>query len=164
MSQQSNSVQVVFDIPKIAIAIKKEVGEEVSQLYVRLAELESQLISLSQKGILKNAPVINKDQIKPGMVPVATATGEFAAAYPFADIIKKINGIGAVNESVLLTLAEVPFEANGKNAKEVVQLLLGIVKGQAEVIQTILKNQEKIIQDIKDIRLDFAEHKNTALF
>jgi hypothetical protein len=164
MSQQSNSIPVAFDIPKIAIAIKKEVGEEVSQLYVRLAELESQLISLSQKGILKNAPVINKDQIKPGMVPVATATGEFAAAYPFADIIKKINGIGAVNESVLLTLAEVPFEANGKNAKEVVQLLLGIVKGQAEVIQTILKNQEKIIQDIKDIRLDFAEHKNTALF
>lgn len=163
-SSQSNDVEIVFDIPKITIAIKKEVGEEIKQLSIRIAELESQLIKLSSKGILKNAPVINKEEIKPGMVPVATATGEFTAAYPFADIVKRINGIGAINEAILLTLAEVPYEANGKNAKEVVQLLLEIVKGQAEVIQTILKSQEKIIQDIKDIKLDFAEHKNTALF
>jgi hypothetical protein len=164
MSQQSNSVQIVFDIPKITIGIKKEVGEEVKLLNVRVAELESQLIKLSTKGILKNAPVINKDEIKQGMVPIATATGEFTAAYPFANIVKNINGIGAINEAILLTLAEIPYEPNGRSTKEVVQLILEIVKGQAEVIQTILKTQEKIIQDIKDIKLDFAEHKNTALF
>jgi hypothetical protein len=163
-SSQSNSVEVVFDIPAITISIKKEVGEEVKQLSVRMAELESQLVKLSSKGILKNAPVVNKDEIKPGMVPVATATGEFAAAYPFADIVKKINGVGAINESVLLTLSEVPYDVNGKSSKEMVQLLLEVVKAQAEVIQTILKAQEKTIQEIKEIKLDFAEHKKTALF
>ena len=160
----TNSVTLVFDIQKITLDIKKEVGEEVKHLFIRLAELESQLSSLTNKGILKNAPVINKHEIKPGMIPVATATGEFTAAYPFADIVKKINGVSAVDEKILLTLAEVPYEANGKSAKEMVQLLLEIAKGQAEAIQLILQTQDKLIQDIKELKLDYAEHKKTAMF
>jgi hypothetical protein len=162
--KNTNQVEIVFDTVSINLNIKKEVGEEFKLLSIKVAELESQLLKLSNKGILKNAPVINKDDIKEGMVPVATSTGEFTAAYPFADIVKNINGVGAINEAILLTLAEIPYEPNGRSTKEVVQLILEIVKGQAEVIQTILKTQEKIIQDIKDIKLDFAEHKNTALF
>lgn len=164
LSSQSNSVGIIFDVPKISALIKKEVGEEIKSLFVKVAELESQLYKLSNKGILKNAPVINKEDIKPGMIPVATATGEFTAAYPFADIVKKINGVGAINEAVLLTLGEIPLEPNGKNAKEVIQLLLEIAKGQAEAIKSILKTQEKLIQELKDLRLDYAEHKKTAMF
>ena len=163
-TRATNSLEIALDLPAITIAIKKELGEEIKDLSLRMAELESQLIKLSSKGILKNVPVVNKADIKPGMIPVATASGEFAAAYPFADVVKKVNGIGAINESILLTLGDLPFEANGKNAKEVVQLLLEVAKGQAEAIRSILKTQEKLIQELKEIRLDYAEHKKTAMF
>jgi hypothetical protein len=160
----TNSVQVVFDLPFITLNIKKEIGEELKTLSVKVAELESQLHKLSNKGILKNASIVNKEDVKPGMIPVATVTGEFAAAYPFADVVKKVNGLKAVNESLLITLKDIPFVANGQSSKDVVQLLLEVVKGQAEVIQAILKTQEKIIEDIKDLKIDYAEHKKTALF
>ena len=146
------------------MSIQKVTGEEVLELSKRLSKLESELVSLSQKGILKNAPVINKEDIKPGMIPVATSTGEFTAAYPFADVVKEVNGIKAINERLLLTLKDIPFEENGKSTKEVVQLMLSVIRAQAEVIQDMLKTQSKVINDIEKLRLDYAEHKNTALF
>jgi hypothetical protein len=164
LEKNSNEVLLNFNQDKIKMSIKKVVGEEVLDLTQRMSKLESELISLSKKGILKNAPVINKKDIKPGMIPVATATGEFTAAYPFADVVKEINGVKAINERLLLTLKDIPYEENGKSTKEIVHLLLTIVKAQAEVIQDILKTQSRVIEDLQKLRLDYAEHKTTALF
>jgi hypothetical protein len=164
LEKNSNEVLLKFNQEKIKASIKKVIGEEVVDLTQRMSKLESELVSLSKKGILKNAPVINKADIKPGMIPVATASGEFTAAYPFADVVKEVNGIKAINERLLITLKDIPYEENGKSTKEVVQLLLTIVKAQAEVIQDILKTQSKIIEDLQKLRLDYAEHKSTALF
>ena len=65
---------------------------------------------------------------------------------------------------MLLTLKDIPFEENGKSTKEVVQLMLSVIRAQAEVIQDMLKTQSKVINDLEKLRLDYAEHKNTALF
>lgn len=164
LEKNTNEVILKYDIDKIKVSIKKVIGEELVAILQRVAKLESDLISLSKKGILKNAPVINKEDIKPGMIPVATATGEFTAAYPFADVVKEINGVKAINERLLLTLKDLPFEENGKSSKDVVQLMLTVIKAQAEVIKDMLKTQSKVIEDLEKLRLDFAEHKNTALF
>jgi hypothetical protein len=164
LEKNSNEVELFFDQEKIQSSVRQVVGEEILALTQRMSRLESELISLSKKGILKNAPVINKSDIKPGMIPVATATGEFTAAYPFADVVKEVNGIKAINERLLLTIKDIPYEENGKSSKEIVQLLLSVVKAQAEVLQDVLKTQNKIIEDIEKLRLEFAEHKSTALF
>ena len=164
LEKNSNEVILKFNLDKIKTAIKRVIGEELITILQRVAKLENDLITLSKKGILKNAPVINKEDIKPGMIPVATSTGEFTAAYPFADVVKEVNGIKAINERLLLTLKDIPFEENGKSTKEVVQLMLSVIRAQAEVIQDMLKTQSKVINDLEKLRLDYAEHKNTALF
>jgi len=164
LEKNTNEVVLKINVDKIKQSIKKVIGEELIGMMQRLSKLENDLISLSKKGILKNAPVINKADIKPGMIPVATATGEFTAAYPFAEVVKEVNGVKAVNEKLLLTLKDIPFEENGKSTKEVVTILSQLVKAQAEVIQELLHTQMKVINNLEKLRLEFAEHKNTALF
>lgn len=162
-SQSTNLVELVFDTDLINISLKHEVGNEIKDLYTRLLKIESEISHLVKSGALKNIGVVNPKEVKLGMVPVATSTGEFVAAFPFADIVKQINGITAVNESIALYLKNIPYDESGKSAFEVIQLLLEVVKNQSLAIQSILKTQEKIINELEQLQLDYAAHKNTAL-
>jgi len=163
-SQSTNLVELIFDLNLINLSLKHEVGNEIKELYDKLIKVESEIGRLINNGALKNIGVTNPKDIKVGMIPVATHTGEFVAAFPFADIVKQINGISAVNESIALYLKNIPYDESGKSAFEVIQLLLEVVKNQSLAIQSILKTQEKIINEIEQLELEFAEHKNTALF
>jgi hypothetical protein len=163
-SQSTNVVELVFDLELITLSIKREVGDEIKELYTRLIKIESEIGHLIGTGALKNIAPLNQKDIKVGMVPVATSTGDFVAAFPFADIVKQINGITAVNESIALYLKNIPYDESGRSSLEVIQLLLEVVKNQSLAIQSILKTQEKIINELKQLELDYAAHKNTALF
>lgn len=163
-SASSNMVELVFDLELIALSIKGEVGNEIKELYTRLMKIESEIGHLVKSGALKNIGTLNQKDIKAGMVPVATSTGDFVAAFPFADVVKQINGINAVNESIALYLKNIPYDESGKSALEVIQLLLEVVKNQSLAIQSILKTQEKIVNELEQLQLDYAAHKNTALF
>lgn len=160
----TNEVELVFDVKRIKDSLKKEVSEEVGELSSRLTSLETKLESFANRGLLKAVKILNEKEVKEGMIPVATVDGNFTAAYPFADIVKTINGIDAVNESILLTLENIPFENTGKNSKEVLQSLLGAVQSNALALNLALSSLKKVAKEVEKIKLELAEQKNTALF
>jgi hypothetical protein len=163
-SKESTSVDLIFDMEKVQLDIKKDSDKDIRDLLEKVLKLESELKTYVKKGVLKDTTVINKEEIKEGMIPVALKSGEFAAAYPFDNVVKVINGVEAKNEAIILSLQDIPFEESGKNSKEVVQLLLEASRSQSEAIKKLLDLQLKMLNEIEELKLKLAKHINTALF
>jgi hypothetical protein len=164
LQKTTNKVDLLVNTKVIEKTIKKYHSNVIKDLAIRFAKLENIIENINKKGLLDQRIVINKDSIKPGMIPVATINGEFTASYPFFDFVKTINNVAAVNEHIELTLKDLVLSDKTTNAEKVVQLLLQVVKEQAGVLQEVLVTQQTLADKIKDLELKLAEHINTALF
>lgn len=164
LQKTTNKVLLEVNTAGIGRVLKKFHSDIVKDLAIRLAKLENITDNATKKGLISNKLLIKEQEIKPGMIPVATIGGGFTAAYPFFDFVKTINEVAAVNEHIELTLSDIKLSDKNTNAEKVVQLLLQVVKEQASVLQNILATQQKLAEEIKELELKLAEHLSTALF
>jgi hypothetical protein len=164
LEQSSNSVEFLVSVKEVENKVKRIVSEDVKNLTVKLAKLENLIDNFVKKGTLSEKIVINSKDVKPGMIPVASANGSFTASYPFADFVKTINNVTAVQEHIELQLKDIPVPSANTNAEKVIQLITQGLKEQALLIQHLLETQSKLVEKIKELELKLAEHINTALF
>jgi hypothetical protein len=164
LEQSSNTVEFLVSVKEVENKVKRIASEDIKNLSVKVAKLENLIENFVKKGTLSDKIVINSKEIKPGMIPVASINGAFTAAYPFADFVKTINNVTAVQEHIELQLKDIPVPSANTNAEKVVQLITQSLKDQALLIQHLLKTQSKLVEEIKELELKLAEHINTALF
>lgn len=161
--KSSNYIQLKFDLEKITFSSNKSNSDEMRNLYLKITELESKLNHIVNGHIIDSIAINNKDYIKAGMVLQAVDdNGNFIATYPFADIVKEVNGQKAVNSSIILDASMLKYNQN----KSVYTIIFEIVQALQAVNDT-LKSQSDAIkqlqQDINDVRVQFEKHLNDGI-
>ncbi len=164
LQKTTNKIELLVNTKVVEKLIKIYHSNVIKDLAIRFAKVENLIENVNKKGLLDQRIVVHKENIKQGMIPVATVNGEFIASYPFFDFVKTINNVAAVNEHIELTLKDLTLSDKTTNAEKVIQLLLQVVKEQAAVLQDVLITQETLANKIKELELKLAEHINTALF
>lgn len=141
--------------------IKREaVFDEYNQRLIKLEELIAQL---TKKGIIKDLAILNQETIQPGMIPVAIEGGGFAAMYPFVDIVREINGLKAVNEKITITPKDIKYNDGYKTVDDMLKLLLELVGKQSEAIKFLIQAQTDLNEELKILKLAFAEHTTSTI-
>lgn len=120
LNQQTNEVELEFNIELIKQSIKIATSNEILELKKELIKLENKINSVTGNGIIKNIDIKNKNAIKKGMIPVAIDdNGNFVCMYPFEDFAKVINGQQATNGCVTIDSSMIKYD-NGKTISEII--------------------------------------------
>ena len=130
--------------------VNQKTSKEIAEFRLQLEKLQEKLEALSLGKLVPNVNIANKDYIKPGMTLVALDNGNFMAAYPFADVIKIVNGQQAVDGVVEIEASMIKYntertvEAQLKvlgeavtNVNNTVTTLIGEVKALSERLATL---------------------------
>lgn len=154
----SNTVRPVFDVPSINLTVMKYHDYETAELHKEITELRAAFSSLLKGNSLGIEVKGNKDYIKAGMVPIALDNGEFIAAFPFQDMVKKINGIEAVDNQINIDAEDIPYKD-----VTVGQYLYDINDLQQQlysVIKTISDQLSMLRQRVDKLDFEFEQYKN----
>lgn len=161
--KQSNYIKLNFDLEKITFAANKSNADEIKGLYLKIAELESKLKHIVNGHILDSISINNKDYIKAGMILQALDdNGNFIATYPFADIVKEINGQKAVNSSIILDASMIQYNQN----KDIFTAISDVIKA-LQAINITVKSQSEVIKqlqdNINDVKIKLEKHLNDGI-
>lgn len=162
-NRTSNKVRLLFDKNKIKQKIKVAASQQIEELITRLATLEEIIKDIKIRGALSSLKIVNKEDVLPGMVPVSLGGEKFVAKFPFSDVVREVNGIKAVDESIVITLEDVMLKYNGKNAEETVQLLIEVIRKMSGAIHSLLETQSHMANRIKEIELTLARFTTSAI-
>lgn len=161
-SKESNSIKLVFNIDKIKLFVKQSVSKEVSELKKALLQLESRLEALSLGKLIPSVNISNKDYIKPGMTLVALDNGNFMAAYPFADIVKKINGQHAVDGVVEIDSSMIKYTVE-RTIEQQLKSLGEVIKVQNDTIKTLAGEILSLSERVSKISIKLETHLDNGI-
>jgi hypothetical protein len=157
-------VTLKWDLPSIQLNIKQFISRDYEEVMSNLIKLENKLDGLVDKGVLKGIKIINPELAKKGMVPVvADDKGNYVPQYPFANIIKEVNGLQAVNEKLFINAADIPLSEKNINIQEILTELSKAIKQQALLIKELARIQTKLSDELKETKLKLAEHLNSGI-
>lgn len=161
--KQSNYIKLNFDLEKITFATNKSNADEIKGLYLKIVELESKLKHIVNGHILESISINNKDYIKAGMILQALDdNGNFIATYPFADIVKEVNGQKAVNSSIILDASMIQYNQN----KDIFTAISDVIKALQAINITVKSQSEAIKQlqdNINDVKIKLEKHLNDGI-
>lgn len=157
-------VTLKWDIPSIQLNIKQFISRDYEEVMSNLIKLENKLDGLIDKGVLKGIKIINPELAKKGMVPVVVDDkGNYVPQYPFANIIKEVNGLQAVNEKLFINAGDIPLSEKNINIQETLTELSKAIKQQAQLIKELARIQTKLSDELKETKLKLAEHLNSGI-
>lgn len=161
-TKESNAVKIDFDINKIKLNIKQKSSKELIELRKDLIKMQSQLEALSLGKLVPTVNIANKDYIKPGMILVAIDNGNFMAAYPFADVIKEVNGQQAIDGVVEIDASMIKYNIERTIAEQLDIIGQGVLK-QNEVIKTLSEQVVTLSKRVADIDIELATHLDNGI-
>lgn len=161
--KSSNYIQLKFDLEKITFSSNKTNSDEIRNLYLKLTELESKFNHIVNGHIINSININNKDYIKAGMVLQALDdNGNFIATYPFADIVKEVNGVKAVNSSINLNASMIQYNQN----KTIFTVIYEIIEALQAVNLTLNSQSTAIKQlqeSINEVKIQLEKHLNDGI-
>lgn len=156
-TKRSNSVKLKFNVDEIKLNVKKESASECLRCMKEMRQINENMLNVIQGNVLTQINIANSRTIKPGMIPVAIDNkGNFVATYPFADIIREINGVKAHDESVVITPKNIPYgsttlEAYLENTKKA-------VKGLKDYNDSLGEQLKELNKKLSDLIIAFETH------
>ena len=161
-SKESNLIALNFDINKIKLTIKQETSKEILELKKQIASLTTKLEALTLSKLVPNVNVINKDFIKPGMILVAVDNGNFMAAYPFADIVTKVNGQQAVDGVVEIDASMIKYNTE-RTIKDQLIVISKAIKAQNDTIKTLAGQIDSLNTKVATLSVQLATHLDSGI-
>lgn len=159
----SNYVNLNFDLEKIAFTFNNSASADIKNLYLKVNELEDKLKHLIDGHIITSLPINNKDYIKAGMTLQAIDDkGNFIATYPFADVVKEVNGVKAVNSSINLDASMIQYNQN----KTIFTVIYEIIEALQAVNLTLNSQSTAIKQlqeSITEVKIQLEKHLNDGI-
>jgi hypothetical protein len=163
MNESSNIEQLKFNKELVKTDIRKHFFTEYEEIKKELIALQEEIKTLSEGKIISKLNLINKNAIRKGMIPVAIDdNGNFAALYPFANNITKINGQCAANGVVVIDSSMIQYKT-GKSIEtalddnaDAARALANAVRELSNVITTLNSRVDEL-----DIRL--TQHINNGI-
>lgn len=159
----TNYVNLNFDLEKITFTFNNSASTDIKNLYLKVNELENKFNHLVGGHIIDSLPINNKEYIKAGMILQAIDdNGNFIATYPFADVVKDVNGVKAVNSSIILDASMIQYNQN--------KTIFSVVSEVIEALQAVnltLKSQSSALkqlqEDINRVKLQLEKHLNDGI-
>jgi hypothetical protein len=161
-SKESNTIKLDLDINKIKLTIKQSVSKELLEFKKSLAQLQSRIDALSLGKLVPSVNITNKDYIKPGMILVAVDNGNFMAAYPFADVIKEVNGEHAVDGVVKIDASMIQYNIE-RSVEQQLKLIGEAVLNQNDTIKTLAGEIITLSQRVADISIKLETHLDNGI-
>ena len=161
-TRESNIVRPDFDIEKIKLTIKQSSSQEMSETLKELLILKEKVNALSLGKIVPTVNIANKDYIKPGMTLIAIDEGNFIAAYPFADVIKIVNGQQAVDGVVEIDASMIKYTKE-RTVEQYLQAIATAVSSQNETLNTLSQEIKSISQRVADLSIKLATHLDNGI-
>ena len=161
-SKESNLIELKFNTNKIALTIKQSVSKEILEVHKKLSEISDRVNTLALSKVVPNVSIINKDLIKPGMMLVAVDEGNFMAAYPFADIVTKVNGQQAVDGVVEIDASMIKYNQD-RTLKLQLEVLNKAFKANLKVLGTLQAEINKIKKDVGDLTVKVETHLDNGI-
>lgn len=154
-SKRSNSVRLKIDKKKMGLTAKKNLSEQCLSCMKEMQEINKRMENVIEGNVLKGLTIANRSMIRPGMVPVAIdSKGNFVATWPFADLVREVNGVRAFNETVTITPKEIPFKEG--TLQEYLVDVAKTVKEVSTFVGTIAEDVSALNKKLNDIILDVA--------
>jgi hypothetical protein len=161
-SKESNSINLNLDTNKIKLTIKQSVSKEMSELKKSLIQLQTKVETLSLGKLVPTVNIANKDYIKPGMILVAIDNGNFMAAYPFADIVKEVNGQHAVDGVVEIDASMIKYNIE-RNVEQQLKIMGEAILNQNDTIKTLAGELINLSQRVADISIKLETHLDNGI-
>lgn len=161
-SKESNPVQLNFDIDKIKLTIKQSVSKDLLEFKKDLVQVQSKLEALSLGKLVPNVNIINKNHIKPGMILVAIDNGNFMAAYPFADIITKVNGQVAVDGVVEIDASMIKYNTE-RTIEEQIKVVAEAIKVQNNTLKAISAEINSLSKKLAELTVKVETHLDNGI-
>jgi hypothetical protein len=159
----TNYVQLKFDLERLTFNSNKTSSEEIKDLYLKVASLESKLNHLIDGHIIDSLPINNKEYIKAGMMLQAIDdNGNFIATYPFADVVKDVNGVKAVNSSIILDASMIQYNQN-KTIFSVVSEVIEALQAVNLTLKSHSSALKQLQEDINGVKLQLEKHLNDGI-
>lgn len=157
-------IEFNYNIEEINLTVKKFISRDFQDIMVNMLQLENKINDIIDRGMLKGIKILNPELTQKGMVPVAIDDkGNYIPQYPFANIIKEINGLQAVNEKLLITAADINLKEKELTIQETLTELSNAIKQQAKLIKNIAKLTNQLSNELKETKLKLAEHLNSGI-
>ena len=148
-TKRSNTVTLKFNVDEIRLSIKKDSASACLTCMKEMRQINENMLNVISGNVLTQINIANKRVIKPGMIPVAIdSKGNFVATYPFADIIREVNGVKAHKESIVLKTGHIPY---GDTTLE------EYLKANKEAIQGLKKYSDNLGEQVKELNKKLSE-------
>lgn len=162
LSYTSNKIELLFNIPKIKTDVKIKLSNELAELTKKIAKLDEKVNAISSDKIIKNLNLVNPQDIRPGMVPVALTNGLFAAMYPFADHVISVNGQVAADGAVIIDSSMIKYN-DSKTVKKALEDQTNAIIALRNLVQTIDANQRTLMSRLDELDIRLTQHINNGI-
>ena len=161
-TKESNIVNLTFDINKIKLFVNQKTSKEIAEFRLQLEKLQEKLEALSLGKLVPNVNIANKDYIKPGMTLVALDNGNFMAAYPFADIIKVVNGQQAVDGVVEIDASMIKYNT-GRTVEDQLKVLAEAITNVNSTIRTLTGEVKALSERLATLSMKVETHLDNGI-
>ena len=163
LSQQTNTVELEYDIELIKQTIRITTSNDILELKKELKALENKLDAACKNGILNNVNIKNKTAIAKGMIPVTIDDkGNCVFMFPFQDFINEINGQKAVNGSIEIDANMIKY-LNGKTIGEILASQGEAFVTLSESFSSLANQLSRFNERLGELEQEFATHKNNGI-
>ena len=96
------------------------------------------------------------------MVLIAIDEGNFMAAYPFADVITKINGEQAVDGVVEITASMIKYNTE-RTIVEQFKVIAEAIQAENNALKTLTEQVNSISKRVADLGIKLATHLDSGI-
>lgn len=164
LKTNSNVIQIKFDTSLIKTDIKRNISNQYKDVIEQLKLLEEKVNILTTGKILTKINILNRDAIKPGMIPVAVDNeANFVALYPFSNHIVEVNGQRAANGAVLIDATMIKYKKNKKTIEEALDDQANAIVSMNELINTLIDSAKEIRNKVDELDMRLSQHINNGI-
>lgn len=163
LEEKTNIIPLKFNKELIKTDIKKALSNEYKELMTKYIALDDKINAIKLGNFVQKIDVVNKDVIKPGMIPVAVDNeGHFTALYPFANNITNINGQQAANGVVVIDASMIKCSSN-KTIEQTFSDTASAIKALNNLVTEVINNQKEIRKKLDDLDVQISQHINNGI-
>ncbi len=160
-AMQTNDCKITLDIEAVNLSIRKIRDTDIADLKKDIATLKQTLNAIAQNYSLGIITPENTDYIKPGMVPMTIEGGKWIAQYPFANVLKSVNGIKSANGDITITPNEIIYD-NGTLNDALITISQAIA-AQSKLSKEITRQLKSITNKVAELDIKLNEITNKGL-
>ncbi len=160
----TNSEKIVFDIPKVKQTIKMAKSQDIKDIKIELSKLTNTVNTILSRipTIATTNLDISKENIKPGMIPIAIdETGRCVFQYPFIDHVTEINGQKTTNSAILLTAKDIPIEQT--DVESAIKAHTSAIKELNSYLNTLSLGLKQVTNKVAQIEQQLLQHTDSSI-